>query len=139
MPKLTSLEVEGIPLIDLSPLTTSPDVIDTLISEIRDACETRGFFQVSNHGLALEKHQRVEDMAREFFALPLEEKKKVSRDQVQVLGYHDSEHTKNVRDWKELFDFVQEDLIQVPGSTDPDEKEVTEWHNKWPQYPPEFR
>ncbi|GKV21246.1 hypothetical protein SLEP1_g31244 [Rubroshorea leprosula] len=137
--KLSPIEAEGIPLIDLLPLTTSLDNTDGLISEIRDACQNWGFFQVINHGVPLEKRQRIEYAARKFFALPLEEKRKVRRDEVQVLGYYDTEHTKNVRDWKEVFDLGVDDPIRVPASTDLDEKEVIEWHNKWPEYPPELR
>ncbi|GLT39994.1 hypothetical protein SLA2020_141570 [Shorea laevis] len=138
-PKLSPIEAEGIPLIDLLPLTTSLDNTDSLVSEIRDACKNWGFFQVINHGVPLEKRQRIEDAARKFFALPLEEKRKVRRDEMQVLGYYDTEHTKNVRDWKEVFDLTVDDPIRVPASTDLDEKEVIEWHNKWPEYPPELR
>jgi len=42
-----------------------------------------------------------------FFGQCLEEKRKVRRDERNAMGYYDSEHTKNVRDWKEVFDCSQ--------------------------------
>jgi hypothetical protein len=58
---------------------------------------------------------------------------------VNALGYHDGEHTKNVRDWKEVFDFLVEDRTMVPASHEPDDTELRTLTNQWPQYPPEFR
>ena len=61
-------------------------------------------------------------------------------DGVKVMGYYDSEHTKNVRDWKEVFDYTVEEPTMMPASLDPNyHKELTHWYNQWPQYPPEFR
>ncbi|XVF45201.1 hypothetical protein PTKIN_Ptkin02bG0185900 [Pterospermum kingtungense] len=136
-PKPSIIEAEGIPLIDLSELN-SPDAVsnsnsnsitlDSLVSEI-----------VINHGVPSEQRQKLEKAARKFFALPLEEKVKIRRDEVKVLGYHDAERTKNVRDWKEMFDCTVQNPMIVPASAHPDEMEVVEWHNQWPEYPPELR
>ncbi|PON57001.1 hypothetical protein PanWU01x14_177310 [Parasponia andersonii] len=49
-----------------------------------------------------------------------------------------SEHTKNVRDWKEVFDVAVSGSILSPVSPDPDDDRLTEWCNRWPQYPPEL-
>ncbi|KAJ7967411.1 2-oxoglutarate and Fe(II)-dependent oxygenase superfamily protein, partial [Quillaja saponaria] len=106
-PKLSVIQAEGIPLIDLSPLYThlsDPISLQGLVKEIGSACKQWGFFQVINHGVPLDKRQRIEDAARKFFAQSLEEKRKIRRDAVKFLGYYDTEHTKNVRDWKEVFD-----------------------------------
>ncbi|CBI32489.3 jasmonate-induced oxygenase 2 [Vitis vinifera] len=133
-PELAVIEAEGIPLIDLSSANASNHV-----SQIADACKNWGFFQVINHGVPSESRRKIEDAARKFFALPLEEKRKVSRDEVNPLGYFDTEHTKNVRDWKEVFDFVVPTPAFIPASPDPDDKELKELTNQWPQYPPELR
>ncbi|XVF67642.1 hypothetical protein PTKIN_Ptkin10aG0137800 [Pterospermum kingtungense] len=143
-PKLSTIEAEGIPLIDLSVLNSPDAVSDTstlhsLVSEIGKACKDWGFFQVINHGVPLEQRQKLDKASRKFFAQPLEEKVKIRTDEVKVLGYFDSEHTKNVRDWKEVFDFSIHNPTIVPASTHPDDKEVVEWHNQLPQYPPELR
>ena len=63
-----------------------------------------------NHGVPLGKREKIDDASRKFFAQSLEEKRKVRRNEKVVFGYHDTEHTKNVRDWKEVFDFA----IQEP-------------------------
>jgi isopenicillin N synthase-like dioxygenase len=95
---------------------------------------------VINHGVPLDKRQKIENASRQFFGQPLEEKRKVRRDGRKVLGYSDTEHTKNVRDWKEVFDFAVKTPTIVPSSYEPDDKEVTEWfHDQWPEYPLELR
>ncbi|KAH7517920.1 protein DMR6-LIKE OXYGENASE 1 [Ziziphus jujuba] len=138
-PNLKSTEPvnDGIPTIDLSALTLA----DThkLASEIGLACQEWGFFQIINHGVPLDLQRKVEKVAREFFELPSEEKRKVRRNEVNPLGYYESEHTKNVRDWKELFDFLVKDKIMIPASPETDDKELRTITNQWPQYPPEFR
>ncbi|KAG6653171.1 jasmonate-induced oxygenase 2-like [Carya illinoinensis] len=140
-PRIVFTEAERIPLIDLSPILSSGNVsaVEGLVSEIRKACKEWGFFQVINHGVPLEKRQRIEAAARKFFAQSLEDKRKVRRNEKEVLGYYETEHTKNVRDWKEVFDFTIEEPTFVPASHEPDDKEVTEWINQWPEYPPEIR
>ncbi|XVE93304.1 hypothetical protein REPUB_Repub01dG0179500 [Reevesia pubescens] len=143
-PKLSITEAEGITLIDLSVLNSAdavsdPSTLDSLVSEIGKACKDWGFFQVINHGVPLEERQKLEKASRKFFAQTLEGKLKIRRDEVKVLGYYDTEHTKNVRDWKEVFDFTVQDPTIVPASPHPDDEEVIEWHNQWPEYPPELR
>ena len=136
-PKPKSTQVEEIPLIDLS--VSSPEDIQELVLKIGDACKKYGFFQVFNHGVPLELRQETEKVAKEFFDLSLEEKRKVKRTEVDPMGYHDCEHTKNVRDWKEVFDYFLLDPTLIPASDDPDDKELRTLTNQWPQYPSQFR
>lgn len=144
-PKLTITEAEGIPVIDLLILNSS-DIsteknckeLSSLVAEVKDACKKWGFFQVINHGVS-EYREKIELGSRKFFALPKEEKRKVKRDELNSMGYYDTELTKNVRDWKEVFDFTVENPTVVPLSHDPDDKELKELHNQWPEYPPELR
>ena len=147
-PKLATIEAAdyggedaGVPLIDLSPIIIGGDDPKSaaVVGEIGRACEEWGFFQVINHGVAAEKRRRAEAAAREFFAMAAEEKGKVRRDERSVLGYYDTELTKNVRDWKEVFDFLQEEPTIVPASPDPDDAEVVQWYNRWPENLPELR
>ncbi|KAK6135696.1 hypothetical protein DH2020_030573 [Rehmannia glutinosa] len=124
-----TIKAKGIPLIDLSPAleSNSRAALEILAAEIGDACENWGFFQVINHGVPLEARQKIDLVSREFFALPKAEKRKVSRDEVNPTGYYDTEHTKNVRDWKEVFDVT----VQVPTVIhDPDDKEMKEMINQ---------
>ncbi|KAF3435681.1 hypothetical protein FNV43_RR22772 [Rhamnella rubrinervis] len=140
-PKLWVNEAEGIPLINLSAIKSEddPEAIEEVVREIGSACKEWGFFQVINHGVPLEIHQKVEAEARKFFGLPLEEKTKVRRDEWSALGYYDTELTKNVRDWKQVFDFAVDVPTFVPASPDPDDNNLMQWTNQWPQYPPQFR
>ncbi|KAI5314430.1 hypothetical protein L3X38_043606 [Prunus dulcis] len=134
-PKLSATEAEGIPLIDLSPLNSSdnisdPKAIEGVVREIGNACKEWGFFQVINHGVLLDKHKKIKAAARKFFAQPLKEKRKITRDEKSLFGYYDTEHTKNVRDWKEVFDFTVEEPMLMPASIDPEDKEETKWTNQ---------
>ncbi|KAK0582468.1 hypothetical protein LWI29_025966 [Acer saccharum] len=145
-PKLKVIETDEIPVIDLSNYTKE------VVLEIGEACKTWGFFHVINHGVPLELLSRIKKTSKEFFDLPLEEKKLAKRDEVNPLGYHDSEHTKNVRDWKEVFDFLAKDpslkevfdfLAKdpsfVPASHEPDDTQLRTIRNQWPAHPSEFR
>jgi isopenicillin N synthase-like dioxygenase len=134
-PKLSTNEAEGIPLINLSENDT-----ESVVKVIGNACKNWGFFQVVNHGVALDIREKLELCSRRFFEQDLQEKNKVSRDEVKVMGYYDTEHTKNVRDWKQVFDFTIENPTLIPASIHPShDLEVTQWYNQWPDYPPQFR
>jgi isopenicillin N synthase-like dioxygenase len=137
-PKFKTIEAdEEIPVIDLS--VSTPSDTKEVVSKIGEACKKWGFFQVINHGVPLELRQKIEKVAKEFFDQPMEEKRKVKRDEVNPMGYHDSEHTKNIRDWKEVFDFLVVDPTLIPASDDPDDKELRAMTNQWPTKPSEFR
>ncbi|XP_057416544.1 jasmonate-induced oxygenase 2-like [Lotus japonicus] len=142
-PNLSIVQAQGIPVIDLSPLThqtaLDPSSIEGLVKEIGSACKEWGFFQVTNHGVPLSLRQRIEEASRKFFAQSLEGKRKVSRNEVNPTGYYDTEHTKNIRDWKEVFDFLAKEPTLVPVTSDEHDDEVTLWNNPSPEYPPNFR
>ncbi|XP_050887488.1 flavonol synthase/flavanone 3-hydroxylase [Lathyrus oleraceus] len=130
----TFVQVDEIPIIDLSQSNQL-----NLISEIGKACEEWGFFQVINHGVPSDVSKKVEIESKKFFELSMEEKKKVKRDAVNAMGYHDAEHTKNIRDWKEVFDYLVEDATLVPSSHEPNDLELRTLYNQWPLYPTHFR
>lgn len=134
-PKPETVSADNVPLIDLSPLESESD-LEGLVAEISDACQKWGFFQVTNHGVPLHLREKIESVSREFFALPKEEKKKVARDEVKPLGYYDTEHTKNVRDWKEVFDFTAYEPMIIP---DHDKDELRQMWNQWPHNPPQIK
>lgn len=91
-----------------------------------------------NHGVPSKVQGALEAAARQFFNQPAEEKRKVRRDEANPLGYYDTEHTKNVRDWKEVLDFVVEDPTFIPRAH-PGNGELQELRNQWPEYPPDLR
>ncbi|XP_076926074.1 protein LATERAL BRANCHING OXIDOREDUCTASE 1-like [Bidens hawaiensis] len=143
-PKPAVIEADGIPKIDLSPyITSSPNTntaaIHNLVDQIRDACKNWGFFQVINHGVPIESREKIQLAAKRFFDQSTEEKRKVKRSERNPFGYSDTEHTKNVRDWKEVFDFTVNAPAVMPASCEPDDEETAEYDNPWPQYPPELR
>ena len=139
-------EDQGIPVIDLSPVhhqlendaVSDPSTIEAVVKEIGRACKEWGFFQVINHGIPLNLITRVEDVSKRFFSQSLEEKKKVAKGNI-LPGYLDSENTKNVRDWKEVLDFLAKEPTLVPISGDDDDNRTTQWTNRYPQNPPELR
>ncbi|KAH1243129.1 Protein DMR6-LIKE OXYGENASE 1 [Glycine max] len=113
-PKFSTIQPEDIPVIDISPITnhtaSDPCSIGGLVKEIRNASKEWGFFQLSNHAVPLTLRQNIEKASRLFFAQNLEEKRKVSKDENNTTGYHDREHPKNIRDWKEVV--VTQEYIQ---------------------------
>ncbi|RDW78050.1 MFS transporter-4 [Coleophoma crateriformis] len=54
-----------------------PKVRDSLVSQVRSACQTYGFFQITNHGITSEEQEGIFKAAKDFFALPEEEKLKI--------------------------------------------------------------
>ncbi|XP_065017171.1 protein DMR6-LIKE OXYGENASE 2-like [Musa acuminata AAA Group] len=147
-PKPAVAEAGSIPLIDLSPLHLfeqhgGPLVagLEVLVAQVEAACRDWGFFQVINHGVPLAVVERAWAASRGFFALPPEERRRVRRDEVNPLGYYEAENTKNVRDWKEVFDFVVHEpaVIPSPGDAGGGVDRLIELRNQWPQLPHGFR
>lgn len=69
-----------IPVIDITGYLSGDEVAKKrVVEEVRDACENEGFLQVIGHTVPRELQDRYIDALREFFALPLEEKNKVSQ------------------------------------------------------------
>jgi isopenicillin N synthase-like dioxygenase len=148
---------EQVPVIDLSSLRRSNKnpgeeeeegeegsrrsslIHEKLVEQVGKACEEWGFFQVINHGISLSLLDEVETNALNFFALPLEEKSKVRRTFENALGYYDSELTKNVRDWKEVFDFTTRGVLELPVASSGNEEQIHVYSNQWPEYPSTFR
>uniref|UniRef100_A0A0D9VWE9 Fe2OG dioxygenase domain-containing protein n=1 Tax=Leersia perrieri TaxID=77586 RepID=A0A0D9VWE9_9ORYZ len=138
-PKPSVAEADNIRIIDLSPLLAVTDgdetVFDALAAEVGRASQEWGFFMVTNHGVPPGAVARAAEAQRAFFALPPERKAAVARSEAAQMGYYASEHTKDVRDWKELFDLVP--CQPSPPSATVDGELV--FDNKWPEEMPEFR
>ncbi|KAF8722126.1 hypothetical protein HU200_022766 [Digitaria exilis] len=125
-------EATGVPVIDLSPLIAatppSPAVLDALVAEVGAACREWGFFVAVGHGVPDATAVRAVDAGRAFFALPAVSKAAVRRTERAPLGYYDAEHTKNVKDWKEVFDIFPHELRPPAASVDGE----LVFMNKWP-------
>ncbi|EOA32032.1 hypothetical protein CARUB_v10015276mg [Capsella rubella] len=137
-PNVLPNQPEEVSVIDLSRLE-DPEDVQNVISEIGEACEKWGFFQVINHGVPCDTRERLEKTAKKFFELPMEEKVKVKRDEESPAGYHDGEHTISVKDWKEVFDSFLKDPTVIPSSTDLEDDGLSLLYNKWPQFPSDLR
>jgi isopenicillin N synthase-like dioxygenase len=70
------------------------------------ACRDHGFFLLKNHGM----QQEIDDMWKHsqwFFSQDRKEKLKLLRSEEIPLGFYDRELTKQKRDLKEVFDFME--------------------------------
>jgi isopenicillin N synthase-like dioxygenase len=124
-------EATGVPVIDLSLLADTPPppgAVDALAAEVGAACRDWGFFVAVGHGVPEATAARAVEAGRAFFALRPERKAAVRRTERAPLGYYDAEHTRNVRDWKEVFDIFPREL---PPAASADSELV--FVNKWPE------
>eukprot|EP01126_Amoeba_proteus_P054077 TRINITY_DN6623_c0_g2_i10.p1 TRINITY_DN6623_c0_g2~~TRINITY_DN6623_c0_g2_i10.p1 ORF type:complete len:382 (+),score=93.17 TRINITY_DN6623_c0_g2_i10:2-1147(+) len=128
-------ECSTIPIIDVSPLfgndAFSPPYSDrllNLISQVDAASSQWGFYNIIHHGIDDDLIQRVQELMKQFFSVDnIEQKKYCTKPSAQMdRGYSKTELTKNVLDWKELFDFG------IWG-------ESMEEDNLWPKNNPMFR
>ncbi|MCO5572631.1 hypothetical protein L7F22_026389 [Adiantum nelumboides] len=126
-----------IPVINLSPLTSLVATArESIVSQVGCACQEWGFFQVMNHGVPQTLIQKLRDEARTFFELPLQKKLEVKRSSNNFLGYNDGELTKNVRDWKEVYDMAPGGSFELPADFDSDNHHTLVHANQWPSFMP---
>lgn len=77
----------SIPIIDLSGFSDIPGHRQVVLEAVGDACRNWGFFQVVNHGVDIEAVKKMRGTWREFFDLPMEEKKLYANSPVTYEGY----------------------------------------------------
>lgn len=68
----------SVPIIDISPIVTNNGDRLAVGRQINDACRQSGFFYIIGHGINMELLHRLEQLSREFFALPIPEKEKIA-------------------------------------------------------------
>ena len=68
-----------VPTVDISPFLADPSSAeaDQIITDVRAACISTGFFQITGHGIPLSLQKDIFEAAAAFFALPYDEKKKL--------------------------------------------------------------
>jgi len=93
------------------------------------ACRQWGFFQVVDHGIDTRVIDQMRARMREFFNQPRADKLRLERTEFNPWGYYDKEFTKNVRDWKQIYDYG-------PGFMDDHDQRA---EPRWPAALPEFR
>ncbi|TVY64356.1 2-oxoglutarate-dependent dioxygenase citB, partial [Lachnellula suecica] len=83
MPSQTEPPASGfyVPVIDISPYLESPTSASSLeiISQVREACISTGFFQIINHGVPQSLQDEVFKGSAAFFGLSMEEKTKLDK------------------------------------------------------------
>ncbi|TNF85781.1 MAG: hypothetical protein EP301_10030 [Gammaproteobacteria bacterium] len=92
------------------------------------ACAEWGCFQIVRHGIDAALIAETLRQMRRFFALPRQEKLAIERTRLNAWGFFDRELTKNVRDWKEIFDFGPAAADGPMAGSEP----------QWPSGLPEF-
>src|SRR3954463_10739946 len=75
-----SVPTVTIPIINVSGyLAGDPKATAACAAELREACENQGFLQVVGHSVPEATQKKFLDAIAKFFALPLEEKEKLSQ------------------------------------------------------------
>ena len=113
-----------IPIIDIRHLPDS----DEAMSVLDHACKEWGFFQIVGHGIDQALRQETFRQMGKFFGLPSDEKRSIIRTADNAWGFFDQELTKNVRDWKEIFD------VGPPETRGPLAGAVPQWPRSLPGF-----
>lgn len=126
-----------IPIINISGyLAGDAESKRRVVAEFREACEVQGFLQVSGHSVSPELQARYISVLADFFALPLQEKEKVSQKNSECnRGYEriggqkldDDPHA--TADQKESFSIRQDRELD----------RFLQGPNQWPESPPNFK
>ncbi len=134
--------ISALPLIDISGLhSPKPQVGHSIVAAIRDACLSKGFFYITNHGIAPSLIAAVLQESRNFFALPLIERLRIRREcsicnrGYEPMGGQDLEQT-GTPDLKEAFYLG----VELPeGDPRVVARKVNHGPNQWPRGLPAFR
>ncbi|KAF3453063.1 hypothetical protein FNV43_RR03496 [Rhamnella rubrinervis] len=117
-----------IPTIDIGLLVSSSNSAADEIQKLRSALSTWGCFQAVNHGMTPEFLDEVRKITKQFFELPVEEKKKYSREVNDIQGYGDDMILSDQQklDWSD----------RLYLSIHPEDKRKLKF---WPENPKAFR
>lgn len=120
-----------IPTFDMRDFS-NPEKKEQAIEGIRDALHSCGFFSLTNTGLDIEVIRQTFNTAQEFFALPFEEKMKISGQKTNfqrgyIPMYQESAKGQAVGDFKEFLHIGRERDLEHA-------KRINSWPNLWPDY-----
>ncbi|KAJ6731842.1 hypothetical protein OIU79_003049 [Salix purpurea] len=82
----SSVPLIEIPVVDLG-LLSSPSTSAQELEKLKLALSTWGCFQVINHGMTSSFLDKIREVSKQFFASPMEEKQKYSREADSIEGY----------------------------------------------------
>nr|ADT63064.1 flavones 3-hydroxylase [Fagopyrum esculentum] len=125
-----------IPVISLAGIDDIGGKRDEICKKIVDACEDWGVFQVVDHGVDTKLVSEMTRLAREFFALPAEDKLKFDMTGGKKGGFIVSSHLRGeaVQDWREIVTYFSYPLKARDYSRWPDKPEgwikVTEHYSE---------
>ncbi|KAM0929976.1 hypothetical protein ACQ4PT_001260 [Festuca glaucescens] len=117
-----------IPVLDLASFSNAPDHQHTILEAVADACKDWGFFLVVNHDVDMEVVKRMRGAWREFFDLPMEEKKVYGNLPVTYEGYGSrlGVEKEAILDWNDYY-FLNLFPIDIRNL------------DKWPKIPTDLR
>ncbi|KAN0036458.1 hypothetical protein ACTFIV_001753 [Dictyostelium citrinum] len=102
---MNNIDIEKLPIIDVSLLRKDEDGKKQISKEINKACKEHGFFYIKNHGVQQELIDQLQSVMKKFFSLPLETKMKwkMGLTNREWLGFFKvgQEITYGQVDWKE--------------------------------------
>lgn len=134
------MSIKSLPVIDFSPVTQHDKRgIADVARQIRDACETLGFFYISHHGVSARTIDDAQATMRRFFDLPVEEKRRVAVNKTHR-GWHEIGgalmYGATKPDYKEFFGIG----LELPAD-DPDvlAGQKLRGPNNWPDFMPDVQ
>ncbi|NIH84009.1 isopenicillin N synthase family dioxygenase [Amycolatopsis granulosa] len=130
-----------LPLIDLSRFRDPTADRAGFLAQLRHAAHEVGFFYVVGHGVAEELTTGIFDVARKFFALPVEQRLEIENiHSPQFRGYTATghEYTGGAPDWREQIDIGPERAALDLAPGDPAWRRLI-GPNLWPAALPELR
>src|SRR5438552_3987005 len=137
---------EEIPVIDMGPVRAGePGAHRRMAAELRHVTETVGFFYLKNHGVPQSLIDRMFVESKRFFALPLEEKRRIPR--IDNAGYVElretKAHSKNSGLVRNAKPALNESFVinreRTPDDPDVIAKKMFCSMNNWPDNLPGFR
>ncbi|GAD92453.1 2OG-Fe(II) oxygenase family oxidoreductase, putative [Paecilomyces variotii No. 5] len=123
-----------IPQVNIEPFLKDPDsaTSKTIIEEVRAACRSTGFFEITGHGIPKSLQKEVFGAASQFFKLSFDEKKRL--DASKQIGYRGYDMLASQAYGKDLLPDLKEGFyigIDIP-KTDPRAGRFFTGPNVWP-------
>lgn len=134
-------QITSLPILDLSELGGDAARQQAFYDKLSFAAREVGFFYLINHGVDAALSEQVQQLSRQFFALPDEEKQQVAMlHSPHFRGYNraGSELTRSQPDWREQFDIGAERQPLPVQAGDAGWKRL-QGPNQWPQALPELK
>ncbi|KAF2628831.1 Clavaminate synthase-like protein [Macroventuria anomochaeta] len=149
---IAAAQESGLPIIDISSYldpSSSPSARKTTAQAINAACVNYGFFYLTGHGIPTSGLHQIIDLARRFFALPLEQKDKIKRYDAggpeggdSARGYQGlgENVTGGLQDMQEAIDFYRPwNGEEEVGDGGQGTRKTLQGPNLWPEEPRELR